>query len=71
MDDDDELMESLNSARNRVIYGSYKNSLVEWTLSDDWVRPSQDLNPGKRGLLTSKNGNVRELNNSFSGEINL
>jgi hypothetical protein len=29
----------LNAARNRVAYGGYVNSLVEWTLSPEWDRP--------------------------------
>ena len=35
---DDEI-ETLNRMRNRVLYEGYKNSLVEWTLSEDWYTP--------------------------------
>jgi hypothetical protein len=30
----------LNAARNRVAYGGYVNSLVEWTLSPGWTEES-------------------------------
>lgn len=29
--------EILNQARNSVLYGGAKNSIVEWTLSDEWI----------------------------------
>lgn len=32
-------LDTLNSARNAVTYGNRKNSLVEWTLSDEWTKP--------------------------------
>lgn len=34
---DDEI-ETLNRMRNRVLYDGYKNSIIEWMLSDRWIQ---------------------------------
>lgn len=34
---------SLANLRNQVLYGNYKNSLVEWTLSQAWTNPDTKL----------------------------
>lgn len=47
MDDD-----TLSRLRHRVIYEGYHNSLVEWTLSDNWAIVPRLL--GVRGDLTRR-----------------
>ena len=35
-----EEVEYIRQARNAVLYGGKVNSLVSWTLSDEWTRPA-------------------------------
>jgi hypothetical protein len=41
----------ISDARNRVLYDGYKNSLVEWTLSDEWTNVEHQDKPIPRGLV--------------------
>lgn len=61
MRDDDEI----NRLRHAVLYGGYKNSLVEWTLSETWFTPYQDT--GKRGTVFTLSDGV--ATNEFHGEF--
>ncbi len=45
-------LDILNSARHRVSYEGYKNSLVEWTLTDAWVHVKKHKHSDARGLVT-------------------
>jgi len=49
-------LDILNNARNGVLYGGVRNSLVEWTLSEEWTTPmkgrSQD--PVSGVIVTSE-----------------
>ena len=61
-------LDILNAARHRVSYGGKRNSLVEWTLSDDWCR-----NP-VLGASDTRRGHIRKWGadyhlNSTHGEF--
>lgn len=60
-------LQTLNEARNKVSYGEYRNSLVEWTLSDEWTQVDRHDKLVPRGLVR-KCGFLIALN-SCSGEI--
>ena len=74
MQSNDEI-ENLNRLRNRVIYQGYKNSLIEWTLSDRWRTIPGFMNV--RGECTERWLNAKSgaricrivANGTISGEI--
>lgn len=63
MRDDDEI----NRLRHAVLYGGYKNSLVEWTLSDEWLTPHTVPMTGERGVVLV--GNDYTFVNAVNGEF--
>jgi hypothetical protein len=64
-----EEIDFLYTLKNRALYEEgYKNSIVEWMLSDDWTRPSLWTTDGlTRGIAFS--GKVARPANAVSGEI--
>lgn len=61
-------LQALNEARQKVSYGDYKNSLVEWTLSDEWTHVDREDTKQPRGMVKAF-GLILTLN-SCEGEIN-
>lgn len=67
MSDDNEFLRTL---RSRVLYAGYKNSLVEWMVSPDWVQAPRVLDSrGNRLARGSKVGMTGITFNEVSGEI--
>ena len=65
MQDENEFLRAL---RARVLYAGYKNSLIEWTVSEDWITPSRVLD--SRGNRLSRGQKVAGITtNNLSGEI--
>lgn len=68
-------LEVLNSARHMVCYGGRKNSLVEWTLSNDWTASELYVGGEHRGKVSTSDGVVPTSTsygvNQCSGEIYL
>ena len=58
----------MRRARHRVLYDGYKNSLVEWTLTDEWTQPSWVQNE-TRGQVVTRKGDLITFGNDFQGEI--
>lgn len=59
--------QDMNNARNRVLYDGYKNSIVEWTLSNEWLDVDGALPNPHRGVTFD--GQTYVFGVSFSGEI--
>jgi len=60
-------LDALNDARDQVLFEGKTNSLVEWTLTDEWTNVKRHDKPIPRGLLR-KCGFLFTLN-SCKGEI--
>lgn len=44
-------LDTLNHARNGVLYGGKKNPITEWTLSDEWTNVTRTSDKQPRGLV--------------------
>lgn len=63
----DDETEAVNNARNRVLYDGYKNSIIEWTLSNEWYTPHGVPMTGERGAVLK--GTDYTFTNECQGEI--
>lgn len=57
----------LTEARNQVLYSGRKNSLVEWTLTDEWSDATRFEGSQPRGVVKA-NGFIITCSKAF-GEI--
>lgn len=65
--DDNEFLRAL---RARVLYAGYKNSLAEWTTSEEWLTPPRQCDTqGNRLARGSKVGMTGITFNQVQGEI--
>lgn len=65
-------IDELNALRQKVVYGGYRNPLVEWTLSDEWLETPRILDSrGNRLARGSKHGVSGITFNECHGEIDV
>lgn len=70
LDETHDEMQHLSGLRAKALYNGYKNSIVEWTLSEQWTNvPKITDTEHKRGRIDLQFGNGSVWVNTCEGEI--